>query len=139
FLYRNSIDLIICQTALMRNQLLGNCKRLNKIRCEVIPNPIIVSEIKHLAGFDVDDFSERKFVLAIGRLSCVKRFDRLIKAYSFSSLRIEYDLVILGDGPERENLESLIHRLDLQRNVKLLGHQDNVYPYIRKATLGAVS
>lgn len=41
-------------------------------------------------------------------------------------------LIILGDGPERAALEAQI-AAGLSDAVRLLGHRDNVYPYLRRA------
>ncbi len=38
-------------------------------------------------------------------------------------------LLLAGNGPEKENLESLIHSLGLQKNVKMLGYVTNLQEY----------
>jgi glycosyltransferase involved in cell wall biosynthesis len=42
-------------------------------------------------------------------------------------------LIILGDGPEKDHLLNIIKENSLERNVFLLGHKNNPYPYISKA------
>ena len=62
------------------------------------------------------------YFLTVGRLVPYKRFEVAIQA--FSELRIKnYELRIIGDGPERKKLEKLAKRLGAN-NVKFLG---NVY------------
>lgn len=65
----------------------------------------------------------RKFVLASARFIPRKNLIRLISAYAATlrKLQHEYDLVILGDGPERGALQSLISRLELSERVHLPG------------------
>ncbi len=66
--------------------------------------------------------------VAVGRLSSSKNFARLIKAYAL--LRHDHPstrVLILGEGPERKNLEALINRLGVADGVILAGHQ--VTPY----------
>jgi len=62
-------------------------------------------------------FRHNKMVLFTGRLTQHKGVDYLIKA----ARRINAEIVILGDGPERQYLESLILEYDL-KNVHLLGY-----------------
>lgn len=50
----------------------------------------------------------RKIVLAVGRLVDTKRFDVLVSAFArIAPHHPDWDLVILGDGPEREALAAL--------------------------------
>nr|WP_281496629.1 glycosyltransferase family 4 protein [Ornithinimicrobium sp. F0845] len=60
-----------------------------------------------------------KQVVAVGRLVEVKGFDLLIDAVARS--REVRSLHVVGDGPEREALQRLVRRLDLQDRVALLG------------------
>ena len=65
----------------------------------------------------------RKFVLASARFIPRKNLIRLISAYgaTLRKFQHEYDLVILGDGPERGSLQSLILRLELGERIHLPG------------------
>jgi len=59
----------------------------------------------------------KKVVLFTGRLVSVKGIEYLIKAAS----NIQGDIYIVGDGPEKSNLEKLIKKLKLD-NVHILGY-----------------
>lgn len=61
-----------------------------------------------------------KMILSVGRLVADKRFDLVIKAVDKMKDR-SASLVILGEGPERKNLENLIQELDLSQRVTLQG------------------
>lgn len=63
-------------------------------------------------------------ILAVGRLDPIKRFDGLIREVAASEIDCVLDIV--GDGPQRTELEELIHELDLSDRVRLLGHQTDV-------------
>jgi glycosyltransferase involved in cell wall biosynthesis len=54
-----------------------------------------------------DGFGERPVVLYVGRLQARKRLDDLIRACAALPESLQPRLVIVGDGPEREKLESL--------------------------------
>lgn len=77
-----------------------------------------------LADFDgVDPFPHRKpYVLAIGRLVPQKGFDILIRA--FARAGIAHDLIVAGEGPERQALDNLVRELALGGRVVLLGRAD---------------
>src|SRR5690554_6062771 len=72
----------------------------------VIHNPVIVSnlEIK----------PQKKVILGVGSLIYIKGFDLLIDAF-IMAIKISKDkdwkLVILGEGPERQNLEQKLVRV----------------------------
>ncbi|MGN1203333.1 MAG: glycosyltransferase [Eubacterium sp.] len=73
-----------------------------------------------------------KIMVAVGRLTEQKNFARLIETCS----RLHHDgydfkLFILGEGPERENLEKQIKDEHLENVVELLGFIDNPYPCIK--------
>jgi colanic acid/amylovoran biosynthesis glycosyltransferase len=62
-------------------------------------------------------------MLAVGRLHRVKDHAFLIRACRLLKNRgIPFACVIAGEGPERERLEALIRRLDLQAEIRLAGH-----------------
>ena len=68
---------------------------------------------------------------SVGRLVEVKRHDVLIR--SFAGLRREVPsahLVIVGDGPLKNELSNLIGRLDLQSCVHLAGYREEAWRYL---------
>jgi glycosyltransferase involved in cell wall biosynthesis len=70
-----------------------------------------------LNGLKPDSFEP--FIFTVSRLDRAKRIDILINA--FSGINMSGHLLVAGDGPERERLESLVERLELGDRVKLLG------------------
>jgi len=67
-------------------------------------------------------------LLYIGRLSKEKGVDILLQALSF--LSFDYILYIVGDGEERENLETLTEELRLRDKVIFEGFQSDVGKYL---------
>lgn len=137
----SNIDLLICQTERMKDQLEKNFKTLlRKVDVRVIANPIDQEKIAKIASNLSDPTPQFPYVVAAGRLIEVKGFDLLIKA--FSQLKIKYphlDLIILGKGPHRDSLISLASSLNIGKNVHFPGHVDNVYKYFKDARLCVVS
>lgn len=97
-----------------------------------IPNVVNEAHIKSLA---IRKEINNNYIIAIARLlNDVKQLDKLILTYSKTSLAKQgVKLYILGDGPDKENLNSLINKLQLKEHVKLLGFVENPYPYIKQA------
>lgn len=58
-------------------------------------------------------------IIAVGRLNKIKGFDLLIQAVA--GIKAQCQLVIAGDGPEKENLENLAKMLGIEKKVLLLG------------------
>lgn len=78
-------------------------------------------------------------VLSAGRLSPPKRFDLLIRAVCAARQQRPLRLVILGDGEERDRLESLLDQMGARDYVSLPGSVDNPYAYMAKAALFVLS
>ncbi len=81
-------------------------------------------------GIRLEDFDgggapapARPYILAIGRLVPQKGFDLLIEAFAKASLQ-GCDLVIAGEGPEREALEALSRSLGKEGEVRFSGRVD---------------
>ena len=75
-------------------------------------------------------------IMALGRLHTIKGYDRLINI--FGKLKEEKvlgntKLFLIGDGPEKNNLETRINELGLEKNIILLGQKKNPYSYLKKA------
>lgn len=62
---------------------------------------------------------------SVGRLEAVKAFDVLIKAISMVKNQ-NVKLFIAGDGTQKKNLQNLINKLDLKKQIILLGTRNDV-------------
>lgn len=135
FGYQN-IDIVIFQTHNQRNSIVKKIKKLQNKNL-VIDNPFIYPSEKITSEHI---FIQKKFIVSAGRLIKEKGFDLLIQAFKELNLSDEsYELLILGEGSERSNLESLITKLKLCDNVFLKGNVANVYPYFKKSSCCVVS
>jgi glycogen(starch) synthase len=65
----------------------------------------------------------KPYILGIGRLVRFKGFDVLLKAFARSGIS-SHDLLLAGEGPEREALERLAGELGLGQRVKFLGRAE---------------
>lgn len=93
---------------------------------KVIYNYIIPKRKVHEVGLSED------FIVAVGRLENIKQFGVLINAYHNSQLpKHNIKLFVLGEGSEREYLEQLILKLNLQDYIELLGFRNDADTYIK--------
>ena len=83
----------------------------------------------------IRSLGERPKVFAIGRLVPVKGFDVLIRAW----VAMDADLVIMGDGPEKKQLERLVSELNLETTVHLMGFVENAGAFVQEADLLVIS
>jgi glycosyltransferase involved in cell wall biosynthesis len=100
----------------------------------VLYNVINSDNLQFLAGkFQVERNSVFTFI-AVGSLLQVKNYNLLIRACKLlKSNAYEFEVWILGVGPDLERLTNLINLLELEENVHLLGFKSNPYPYIKTA------
>ena len=105
-------DRLICVSETLRNNILKNFEH-DSI---VIPNMVDNQSF----SYQGEAKSKTQFVYAsVGTLKPIKAFDTLIEA--FAQVKEDAKLYIIGDGPERERLQSQIHALQLDDQVELLG------------------
>jgi glycosyltransferase involved in cell wall biosynthesis len=113
-------------------RLLGLCS------VGVVPNPLP-------AELEVFPLSENPgatpgLVLAVGRLSSEKGFDRLIVAFAHAFADLPgWRLEIWGDGPHKAALQRVIDRQGLGERVKLKGKTDHPWEVMSGAQIFALT
>lgn len=75
-----------------------------------------------------------KNILVVGRLAQEKGLDKLLRIWSKVD-RKDYKLVIVGDGPMKEELISLSKELDIYNSVKFEGAQEDVLKYYLESSI----
>jgi glycosyltransferase involved in cell wall biosynthesis len=112
-------------------------------RFQVIPNPVITPRLAEMARAEVDHpwFSESgvPVVMGIGRLTRQKDFPTLIRAFSRVREQVPCRLIILGEGQDREKLETLAARMGVKEEVDLPGFASNPYAWLNRASLFVLS
>ena len=86
-------------------------------------------------NYEFDFSSKRKEILFVGRIDCnQKKVNRVIDTWALLEQRYpDWRLTIVGDGPDRENLEKQVRELKL-RNVSFEGFQ-NPREYYERASI----
>jgi GalNAc-alpha-(1->4)-GalNAc-alpha-(1->3)-diNAcBac-PP-undecaprenol alpha-1,4-N-acetyl-D-galactosaminyltransferase len=105
------------------------------IRTLVMPNPVVIEDDTEPGDLNIEA-SSGHLIVAMGRLSQEKRFDLLIRAYSSVATEYsEWNLMILGDGPERQALETLREELGLGDRIMLPGTVRHPHQLLKKADM----
>jgi glycosyltransferase involved in cell wall biosynthesis len=83
-------------------------------------------DTRRLLGISPDAFT----VGWIGRMTGVKRTDDVLLAFrSLLARGVEARLCMVGDGPDRADVERRAHELGVMRETLFLGYQEDVAPY----------
>lgn len=134
-------DKIICQSDDMRNDLLTNYK-INERKTVKIYNPLDTKKVEcYLANQKIQGSNQKKKskvnILAIGRLTYQKGFDRLID--TFTLLDDRFFLTIIGEGEQEKSLKEKIKENHLSHRIKMIGFVENPYSYIVKSDIFVLS
>lgn len=100
---------------------------------KIIFNPLNIEKI-----LDVKIEKKEKLLISVGSLTKQKGFDMLIKALSTVKLN-DWKFLIIGEGPERKYLTSLLQKYNLEENVYLIGRKKNIFDYYKKASIFVLS
>lgn len=106
-----------------------------------LPDHLLV-EIPKLAAMPVSmPFqSNGKVIGSVGRLSEQKGHADLLRAMVLVLQRMsDTELILVGDGELRSELENLSRELKIDNHVWFLGKQENVYPYLARMDLFVLS
>lgn len=135
-------DAVVAVSRGVANDLVSSIG-LPREHIKVIYNPVVTEELLRLSRVPVHHpwcaRGAPSMILAAGRLTEQKDFPTLIRAYSLLRKRRSERLVILGEGEERGELETLISHLGLEEDVYLPGFVDNPFAWMRAARLFVLS
>lgn len=117
--------------------------RLSPDRIRMIYNPVVSPALFLSAEEPLEHPwfgpGQPPVALSVGRLCEQKDFPTLIRAFAKVRARIPARLLILGDGPNRAQLEAVVAELGLTESVSLLGFVPNPYAYMARAAAYVLS
>lgn len=100
-----------------------------------IPNMLDAVAIGQKAG-NSPYTGDMLHIVSVGRLAPEKHFENIVPvAKTLRDMSTDFVWHIVGDGPERSQLETLIAENDLKDHVILEGSKANPYPYMKYADL----
>lgn len=110
-----------------------------KERTKCIYNLIDCSYILRQSAQDINfEKQDNCFnLISVGRFVAVKQFDLIPQIVQKLKLltKKSFCWYIVGDGNERNMVESVISSMGLDKNIKILGAKDNPYPYFKQSDL----
>jgi len=131
FLYRHA-DGLVCVSDGVKTDLETIFVNLKAV--VVINNPV-----EDLSSTATERLRDKFRIISVGRLDIDKNFKLLVNAFGEILKELpdkqEYELLILGDGPERKNLEELVERLQLKKQVFLPGFVNTPGKYLEESDL----
>jgi glycosyltransferase involved in cell wall biosynthesis len=131
-------DRIIANSQRVAADLIDNFK-VPPEKVSIIYNPLDLELIRRLSHETLEDpwlsSSSTPLILGVGSLAILKDFPTLIRAFSIVRSQRACRLVILGEGPDRRALESLVADLGLKKDVHLPGFVNNPFAWMRVATV----
>jgi glycosyltransferase involved in cell wall biosynthesis len=129
FLFYNFSDGILTNSKGSKKSL--ELFMINKDKVKHIYNPYL-SQIKKINR----KIKKDNLFLSIGRLTKQKNFKILIYTFSkFIKLYPYYKLIIVGDGDQRSELDTLISKLNLKKNVRIIDWANNTEKFFIKSKI----
>lgn len=121
-------DIVITASAWFKQQII-KVTGVNSQKIKVIPNTIgPSSRYASFSSFTSKAFKDCKAILFVGRLAEEKNVDILIRAITnVFNLVPEASLLLCGEGPQREMLINLCHKLDLPVSFDFLPKKGTVH------------
>lgn len=103
----------------------------------VIENYVDANRVIKLAEEGIPIKIEADLIISTcGRLSHEKGFDLAVEAAAIlKNKNISFHWLFIGDGDERENLESMIKTNQLQDNITITGFTENPFSYIKQSDI----
>lgn len=122
----NRVNRVIVPSYFLKS-ILAKHYLVDSEKIKVIYNAFDFGVYNQISSKNLEALSNPK-IITVGRLVRHKRIDKIIKTIgkivkNYPNIK----LLIIGDGPERENLEKLSTELEIEENVSFLGkipHED---------------
>ena len=133
--YYPKADLIIALTRDARKDL-EDSFGVPAGKITVIQNPLDLEEIRRKSAEAVPRglFGGGPVLVAAGRLTELKGYSYLLKAFAMLARESPARLLILGEGEERQKFEELAAGLGISGRVRFLGFDRNPFRYMGRAS-----
>lgn len=135
-----NVDKIITISKKSQQSLIDVFPELSK-KSQIIYNGINITETLQKSKEECDlSFEDKSYLVCVGRLDKNKNYILLIKALAVLKQNgINYNLVLVGTGDEKNNLVEEAEKLGISDRVYFTGYQTNPYKYISHAKLLCVT
>lgn len=136
-----AVDVLICQTSYMKEQLLQHLPWIERYsNVVVIPNPVDMNTMMVKGNEKIDTAIDYTYIVTAGRFILEKGYDILIDSFAkIENKHPELHLVLLGDGDLRGSYEARVAKYGLMDRIHMPGFKKNIYPWFKKARLCVIS
>lgn len=101
-----------------------------------IVSTAVIYNLSNEKNEDVHFINSENSIVTVARLSLEKGIDLAVATSKIlSEKNINFKWFVIGDGPERENLEFKINAHNLQKHFYLIGLKQNPYPYLKSCKI----
>jgi glycosyltransferase involved in cell wall biosynthesis len=113
---------------------LSNELNLNSKNINLIENGIDFNRIKFDNSFN--KFNQKRNFFCLGRLVEAKGYDFMLECLNDEYiLRKDWEIIMIGDGVQKKELEFLIKKNNLTNKVSLIGKKINPFSFVKKGSL----
>jgi glycosyltransferase involved in cell wall biosynthesis len=105
---------------------------LEESKLKILYDPVI--NLKEITKKNKELVDFENYYLSVGRLTNQKNFLFLCKAFKeLKKKKPNIKLLIAGNGEQEKEILNFIKKNKLEKNIILLGYQENIFPYLKKA------
>lgn len=130
--YMSCYDKVVCVSKATKESIVETIGDPGNLY--VAYNPInwkrIIEQSKETSSFVKNP--KKPLVVAVGRLHKVKNYPLMLEAAEVAHQKVDFDICIIGEGNQREQLEGLVKEKGLSF-IRFLGAMDNPYTIIKQA------
>lgn len=130
-------DGVVAVSREVGNELV-NLIRVRSERVALIPNPVDPQALAEKARASLEhpwrNSSSEPMIIGLGNLRKEKDFTTLVRAFHAVRKQVPCRLMLLGDGPQRTEIEQVVRELGLGESVWMPGFVANPYPYVASAS-----
>lgn len=130
-------DRVIAQSQFMKKDI-ELLTASDPIRICIIHNPVDLESVERLSVAPINFSHRTRSILFVGQLRLEKQVVHILRALTLPPLT-QVTLHIVGDGEQREFLQSQVLNLNLGKRVIFHGTQGNPFPYMKQADLVVLS
>jgi len=128
----NNISHIFCNTSEQKDELIKK-KIFSENKIKVLYDPVfsIKDVIKQRSLNDIDKNFKKNNIIMVGRLTKQKNFEIFVKATEqlYKKNLLKLNTYIFGSGEDKEKLNSLIKKHNLEKKIHLMGSKKNIHKY----------
>ena len=127
-----SISMVFCNTSDQRHELISK-KIFPESKVKVLYDPVFsIKEVLNQRTLSsIDKNFQKNNIIMVGRLTKQKNFEIFIKAseHLYKNNFLKLNTYIFGSGENKEKLEQLIKKYQLEKNIFLMGSKKNIHKY----------